>query len=183
MSAPIPSWPLDRAGTALVALANAAGLPVRTATPPRSVGANATSSAFATWMEQAALSIGLEAEPLKSFYPDLDVHLSVAPPALFLIRSHSNEAHLVAVLRRSGNKFTVLGPDGSVQTSSIRELRAALLDGLHLEIVNASKATLDGIPLTAERRARAQALNDPVAQARRVGQLLAALVAANRAGI
>lgn len=146
----LPLWPRERAGAALVTLANLAGLPQKKVSPPRSVSADATMSELATWMEHAALAVGIEAEPLEAFYPDLDVFLSIAGPALFPIGGQ-----LLALLRCTRKRATVIDTDGRVHHVPTEELRAALLDGSHAAAVAHCSRMLDGLRLSPSRRRRA----------------------------
>jgi len=98
------SWPANRIGEALEALARRSGLrpkSVELPTPPANIADDPRR--LGLWIESATSALGLEAEPEEIRYADLERRLACAAPALV----RCSDGRLLALL----DAATVLGPD------------------------------------------------------------------------
>jgi ATP-binding cassette subfamily B protein len=113
----IASWPRDRVGEALAALAELAGL------EPRSERAEvpADDQDVTTWLVDAARWLGFEAEPTDAAYPDVPALVRSCGPAIVEL-----DGAYLAVVRARGSAVEVLGPDGARSRIAIAEVIAAL---------------------------------------------------------
>ena len=97
------AWPTDRIGEALEALARRSGLHPKSIdlpVPPANIGNDPRR--LGLWIESAASSLGVEAEPVEIRYTDIERKLASAAPAI--LRS---DDRLLALL----DAETILGPD------------------------------------------------------------------------
>lgn len=147
------AWPAVRAGEAISALAGAAGLPARRVplpTPPADVEGSA--DRLALWIERASAHLGLDAEPVGAFYPDLTALVRGAPPALVALGS----GRILAVCAVDRTTARVLAPDGVTHRVPFADLWDRLVAG----IPDANDAELESILTRARvperRRARAR---------------------------
>ena len=106
-------WPAARLGEALHGLATKSGLLGKSSHLPDPSG-NLDSASLGPWMETAAASLGLEADPAATTYPQLAGHLAVAGPALIRMPGDRN-APFLAVLRGNRRTLSLLAPDFSVR--------------------------------------------------------------------
>jgi ATP-binding cassette subfamily B protein len=131
------AWPLSRLSEALESLALAAGLPTRSIElpgPPTLPDAPARERhrLLGRWIESAAGSLDLEAEPLESPYPDLEAMVRGAAPALLrLPGTGPQEPLFLAVLRARGRRVQLLGPGRT--RAWVPAARVAAAMGRHLE--------------------------------------------------
>ncbi len=148
-------WPAARLGEALHALATKCGL-LSKASPLADPHGNLDSQSLGPWMETAAASLGLEAEPAATTYPQLAGHLAVAGPALFRMPGDRN-APFLAVLRGNRRTLWLLAPDFSVLRFSMEAVRAALTRDLEAPIAAEVDALLAGAGVPTRRRSRTKA--------------------------
>ena len=147
------AWPAVRAGEAVSALAVAAGLPARRVllpTPP--VDVEGSADRLALWIERASAHLGLDAEPVGAFYPDLAALVRGAPPALVAL----GPGRILAVCAVDRTTARVLAPDGVTHRVPFADLWERLVAG----IPDANDAELENILTRARvpgrRRARAR---------------------------
>jgi ATP-binding cassette subfamily B protein len=151
-------WPPSRLGEALSRLTNAPSAPHPQ--PP----IREELELLSRWLESAALSIGLEAQPTETTYADFERHLPHLGPALLLLPSPAGPAFL-ALLPNS----TVLTPAGEKIRADPAAIRSALCSDFEAPILREIQETLDraGIPPAKQSRARAAILRERLS-ARRI---------------
>src|SRR5437868_2533065 len=131
------AWPASRLGEALEAIARKSGLSphqVDTPNPPGSIFTG-EDQALGQWVETAAASFGLEAEPVETLYAEAERFVRDAGPALIRLPG-AGEPSFLALLESRGRHVRVLAPD-----LSIRKLRPEIIS-------NALTSALEA-PLTA----------------------------------
>ena len=132
-------WPLARAAEALEALARAARLPVSTT-------AHAGLS-----VEDAAGSLGLEADRLRVTHADIDATLRNAGPTLLRVQDGADQ-WLIAILASSRARAHLVGPDHATRTLPIEALSHALCQDVERAHGPRIDALLERIPLAPARR-------------------------------
>ncbi|MBX3197438.1 MAG: ABC transporter ATP-binding protein [Labilithrix sp.] len=147
------AWPASRAAEAVAALAATAGLAVRRGVLPAPPdGACASPDGVALWIEHASAHVGIDAEPVGAFYPDLEALARGAPPALLALGPDL----LLAVAAVDRSTARVIAPDGAAHAVPFADLWARLVSG----IPDADDAGLDELLTRARvpgrRRARAR---------------------------
>jgi ATP-binding cassette subfamily B protein len=95
------SWPLERAGEALEALARAARLPLPNPLPDLARAAPRDTSRLGAWMDAAAHALGLELALLYTRHGEVEESLSRAVPALVEIEGAQGPS-VVALLQVTG---------------------------------------------------------------------------------
>jgi ATP-binding cassette subfamily B protein len=122
------------------------------------------------WLERAATTLGIEAEPVEVPYADLETFARGGAPLLVRWQSESGGALYLAVLSAGRRRARLLAPDGRLETVALEELvdflrgrveegfdlpLLRLLDGLHLPPARYRRARramlsrmLDAVPLT-----------------------------------
>ncbi len=105
------TWPLQRLGDGLAALASATALHADARLPsvPASVLTGA-SDALEHWLDWASGMLALEVEEIEAGVADLGALLAVAYPAIVQVRGVRGPM-FVLVVARSGNDLIVLAPD------------------------------------------------------------------------
>jgi ATP-binding cassette subfamily B protein len=121
------SWPIERAGDVLSALARAAGIPVRNVEPPRGYAASTEVDA-GRWIERAGEWLGTEAEAVDTPYELLEDLVRGAGPALVRLETEEGPC-FAALLRANRRQATLIGPDGPRRVAT-RDLRDALASPL-----------------------------------------------------
>jgi len=113
----IATWPRDRIGEAIAALAEVAGLDPRSERPEVPAdGQDAT-----TWLVDAARWLGFEAEPTNAAYPDVPALVHSCGPAILDL-----DGAFLAIVRARGAAVEVLGPDGARSRIPCADVIAAL---------------------------------------------------------
>lgn len=135
-------WPASRLGDALLALA-----------PSQQVQKLWTEQWTPDWIENAARSIGLEAQPVETFYAEFENLLPKMGPAIIHVPAHDSFLVLLSGL-------TALAPDRRRVRIAPSALRSALCGEMESPVVAEIEQTLDraGIPRTKQARARAAIL-------------------------
>src|SRR5215831_2899237 len=111
---PALTWPASRLGELLKALARTTGLRltgVDVSEPPRNFWLDA--GILDQWIESAAGTLGLEAEPVETSYAELDNFLRRAGPAILRWRSsetHQESPRFLALLG-GRREVSVIAPD------------------------------------------------------------------------
>ena len=146
-----PSARLDEALHALVAHALLPTAPPLTAAPGAALHQNPES--VAEWLEAAARSLGVEAQPAETPYPDLERHLPAMGPALIRVPQRGNDAFL-AIL--PGKPFRVLGPDLREQRVSPAVIRALLCGEREAALQTEIQQVLDRAMIAPARQSRAR---------------------------
>ena len=153
------SWPVERAGEALAALARASG-----ATPDgqgASAGGAPPSSALADraslarWLDAVARALSVELEPFTPSYRELSVELARGGPKL-LAFIEAGALRLVAFLGQRGGSARLLDRDGAVRVVPAGELCASLRAGLDAGAERRTDLLLDRANVAPGRRASAR---------------------------
>jgi ATP-binding cassette subfamily B protein len=157
------SWPIERAGEALEALARAAALPVRRTECPAPAATDRADSEE-RWIEAAGSWLGLEVEPTETRYGEVEALLRRAGPALVQL-DIGGEQRLLALVRGRRRCVTVVGPQGGTHRLSLRKVRAALCQKFEEPLLGeVGKLLAEArIPKRRRRRARAAVLNEQLA--------------------
>jgi len=120
------SWPLARLGEGIEQLARGANLlttgprnPLTATSPPQH------RAELGTWIEWAGERLGLEAEPIETFVPQVAEWLRDIGPAILQI-DIAGEARCLFLLRSRFGGLQMLGPDLQWSTCSVAGLRNAL---------------------------------------------------------
>ncbi|MDQ3624711.1 MAG: hypothetical protein M3463_19880, partial [Verrucomicrobiota bacterium] len=112
-------WPLSRLGEALGLVARIKGLGSRTAPE---FAAPHDSDKFSQWLDGAATSFGLEAEPVEAWYSDIDGLIHGAAPALLRL-PREREADFLVLTKSSKRRVSLLGTDHVVRAVSPEMIR------------------------------------------------------------
>ena len=148
------TWPASRLGEALDALARRSGLSSKVA-ETRNPGASIVSepAVLNRWVETAAATLGLEAEPADVRYSELEDYLRTAGPAVVRL-SPSGEPQFLAVLEARGGKVRVLGPDFAVYNFAAARLKAQLCRPIEAPLAGEIDRILDQAGIPVRRRDR-----------------------------
>ena len=137
------AWPANRLAEALEALALRSGLrpnSIELPTPPAGIADDPRR--LGLWIESAASSLGVEAEPEEIRYAEVERKLACAAPALV----RCADGRLLALL----DAGTVLGPDLEVHRLGAEVIRAELCADVEAPLTGA----MDGLLAVAELAAR-----------------------------
>jgi ATP-binding cassette subfamily B protein len=146
---PLPTWPTERAGEALAALAHAADLDPSAA----ELGdAPAEERALGAWLEEAGAWIGVEVESAYSAHEHLDWTLRSAAPALLRLPA---QAGLLAVLGGGRRHLALLAPDLRVLSTPVGEIRRAVAHAAEATVSPEVEALVERAGLGGASRARA----------------------------
>src|SRR5579872_2303096 len=148
------TWPASRLGEAMDALARRSGLSSKAA-ETRDPGASIVSepAVLNRWVETAAATLGLEAEPADVRYSELEDYLRTAGPAVVRL-THDGEPQFLAVLEARGRKVRVLGPDFAVHNFAAARLKAQLCRAIEAPLAGEIDRILDQAGIPARRRVR-----------------------------
>jgi ATP-binding cassette subfamily B protein len=155
------AWPASRVGEALETLAQRSGLRPRSIelpVPPANIADDA--HRLGLWIESAANSLGVEAEPAEIRYTDIERKLASAAPAIL----RCSDGRLLALL----DAETILGPD--LQTHLVgmaaicAELCAEAVAPFAKEVSDLLEAT--AVPERRRERVRATLVRERLAGAR-----------------
>jgi ATP-binding cassette subfamily B protein len=154
------TWPLDRIGEAVEALARACGMPLRhvdsTAVPAEVAGA--ADDQLESWLEQLGAWLGVEVEPVACPYAELDDMVRGGPPALVRVASGpAQELRFLALVSGGRRGVDALAPDLGVRRLPIADLRAAMAAALEARVAPEVDRILARVELSPRRQARARA--------------------------
>jgi ATP-binding cassette, subfamily B, bacterial len=148
------SWPAERIGDAIEALAIAGGLSPRAVAVPTAVGAALMDRrAREAWVEQIATYLGVEAELITVSYGEMLDVLRAAGPALLQIPSQG-APRFVALTGRAWRGVTMLRPDGERDRVPAEELADILCTPLAAPVLPAIERMLDHAAVSSRRRAK-----------------------------
>lgn len=154
----LPEWPGDRAAEVLECLARASGLRTRDARlpppPPAALRVDsAGDTALTRWLEAAAAWLELDLQPVSCSYAEVDAMLAQSGPALVRVID-GDQVRWIALLRGTGARLTVLGPDLRSHAVALEDLRARI--AAHIEGVNnpSLDAVVEGLGLEDRAAAR-----------------------------
>jgi ATP-binding cassette, subfamily B, bacterial len=155
-------WPSTRLGEAMKSLAAHSKMSaVRTSAvgpccnPPEPI--HQDPEALADWLESAALTLGIEAQPVESPYPEFEKQLRHMGPALLHVPSAEGPTFL-AILGNS----TFLKPDLREVRFTPSDVRSELCGAIERPIVAEIQEMLDraGVPRSKQARARQTVLRE-----------------------
>ena len=151
------SWPANRVGEALEALASNSGLRPNAAdiaVAPSSLGADP--KRLGLWIESAADSMGIEAETSEVRYGDAERWLASAPPALL----RCSDGRLLAML----DAESVIAPDLTVRRMGRKALRQELCSSIEQPLLPELEEFLEttGIPQRRRDRVRSSLLRQRI---------------------
>jgi ATP-binding cassette subfamily B protein len=157
------TWPIDRIGEAMVALARRAGLiaPATSAPAPRGAPAR-DPAALDRWLVAAGDQLGVSIEPITAQHREVDAALAALRPALIRL-----SGAVLVVLGHHRDRLTCLGPGGAIH----RIARAAVVRAATERYEAPYRARIAalvaaaGLPPTARTRAEAGLLGELVATA------------------
>jgi len=159
------TWSPSRLGEALDALAQRSGLSSKAA-ETRNPGASIVGDpvVLGRWVETAAASLHLEAEPASVRYSELEEYVRTAGPAVIRL-SRNGEPQLLAVLEARGRKVRVLGPDFTIHKISSERLKERLCQELEAPLAGEIDRILEqaGIPTRRRKRTGSAILADRLA--------------------
>jgi ATP-binding cassette subfamily B protein len=162
------TWPLDRLGEAMEATARQAGIrprhvahvPSPSAHPSlaRHPGVRETEPRVAKiprqltrWADDAAAWLGVEVEPIETFYTDARALVSQAAPALLCVRDPAGLRY-VAVVKSGKRHVTLLSPGGELVRSSVDEVERLLVEPFETAVAPTIDALLARTKLPASHR-------------------------------
>ncbi|WP_438019888.1 ABC transporter ATP-binding protein [Sorangium sp. So ce315] len=152
------SWPAARLGEAMEALARAAALPVKGAGAPappadllRPEVTQPGGLPLGRWMEGAAGSLGLEAEPVEARYGDVEALIRRAGPAV--LRVQGPEGRFLALVGVSRGRARLVGLDHAVIEVDVEPVRSALCSTLEAPLLPALDRVLADAGVTRRERA------------------------------
>ncbi|AUX25831.1 ABC transporter ATP-binding protein [Sorangium cellulosum] len=149
-------WPAERLGDALEGLALGSGLDPRAiAAPVPTVGHFRSADALASWIEQAAAYLGVEAEPVSARYDEIDAALLGLAPALVWMRG-GDAPRFVAIAGREGRDLAVLCADRSTARVPVAAIAGRLCRPLEAQVLPEIERLLDRAGVRPRRRAGAR---------------------------
>jgi ATP-binding cassette subfamily B protein len=124
------SWPIERVHEAMLGLALRAGYvagppAVRMIAPP---SARLSGAAIDRWLERAAESIGVDAEPVVAQYDELRDMLSGIGPAL--IPADAEDRRWLAIVSATASQVRILTPDDEIRAFALDDVRGVIASDL-----------------------------------------------------
>ncbi|WP_293272636.1 hypothetical protein [Nannocystis sp.] len=150
------SWPIERAGEALAALAarsRLTSLPRELPAPGAAVLADLDEGAIDRWLAGAAATLGLEAEAIDSDLGGIDDLLRRSPPSL--LRVGADGRRLLLVLRGGRRAIEVLPPDLRSRWVDLAAVRSELCEPVLAPARADAESLVARTGLTGARRVRA----------------------------
>ncbi len=147
------AWPAARVAEALSALGGLSGLPAkRNDVPPAPADLESSQDRQALWIERASAHLGIDAEPVGAFYPDLERLVRGVSPALVAIAP----GRFLALVRVDRQTARLLAPDGSVVRVAFADLWGRLVSRIPGANDPEIDAVLERAKVPARRRGRAR---------------------------
>ena len=163
-------WPQSRLGEAMELLARDGALSPRAVDLAPTPSADSDSISWERWIESAAGSLGIVAEPRDTSYRNVESLLGDISPALVHI-SNDGDPGFLALVRARNNELMVLASDRSIRRLDAEAVRAALCAPLEAPRADLVDRTLDraDIPDRSRHRARTALLREQLAETRIAG--------------
>jgi len=151
------SWPLERLGEGLHALAAQAGLRPADGAPlvPPAALAEGDAAGLSDWIGWAGSRLGIDIEAVNCPVPQAAALLRRAAPALLLF-NHGSARRVLLLAGRRGGQLRLLAPDGRLRPCPPEALRAALCRHHEAPLEPAIERLLDAARIPAGRRATAR---------------------------
>src|SRR3974390_1761427 len=161
------TWPLARLDEAIEWLTRKAGLYDRTVEIPAAPPATADSEVLLDWIDAAARTLGIEAEPIDCAYADAEALLQNAGPALLQIRAGS-EIRFFAVLAGNARRVSLLTPALASERVDLEIVRAWICNGIEAPLLAENERMLQeaGVPNKGRANARKAILRQQLGGAR-----------------
>ncbi|WP_434421032.1 ATP-binding cassette domain-containing protein [Nannocystis pusilla] len=150
------TWPLERAGEALTALAGQSALQPslrELGAPGPAVLANRDDAAIERWLAGAAAGLGLEAEAVDSDIAGIDDLLRAAAPAV--LRVGEGGRGLLLLLRGGVRHLVLLAPDLRPRRVALADVRRLVCEPVLAPLRGRAEALVDRTGLKGQRRERA----------------------------
>lgn len=153
----LPSWPRERLGEGLKALARKSGLPSSDASsdgapPPPPV----SDENLEEWVEASARWLGVEATSLSLPYPELSDFLRAAGPSIVRV----SDDRFVLVVSWKGRGLRALGEDDQLHRLDRDDLARALAQRVDDSATEEVVALLDQVSLSAPDKARSHMIEE-----------------------
>jgi len=148
------SWPRDRLGPALEALARRAGLKGAMNLPLVDPAADPDAD-LDLWLPWAAARLDLEAEPVAFPLPRLVSGLAKACPAVLALH-HGGELRFLLLLKARHSSAEVIGPDLRVTRCGLGSIRQAVAARFEAPLIPDIDRLLQTAGVSGARRARAR---------------------------
>ncbi len=149
------SWPLDRAGAAIQALALHARVPHRVAQPPQApLGVlEEQPHAYHTWIESTAACVGLHVELKPGTYASLP---DLVGCGLSLVQvNFDGNPRLLPIVSLGRGKLLVIPPQLAPVRTTVENLRKAIARSLEAHVESSMGGILDEAGITGTSRSRA----------------------------
>lgn len=166
------AWPVSRLGELIENLARrgklfpAAELIPR---PPENLSELGDES-IGRWIDIAAGSLGLEADPVQFLYAEAEAFVRGSGPAVIRLPGDlsGGQPRLLGLIKANAKKAFLLMPDLRVRRVSLESMRTALVEPLEKPIADGVERLLSesGVPQARRPRAGAAILNEELAQSR-----------------
>jgi ATP-binding cassette subfamily B protein len=157
-AAHILAWPASRLGEAMEAVARKSKLSpghVETPNPPGAI-CTGEDKALGQWVETAAASFGLEAEPVETLYAEAAQFARNAGPALIRLPG-AGEPNYLALLESKGRHVRVLAPDLSISKLRPEIIANVLTSALEAPLTEGVSRLLAKAGVARRRLAQARA--------------------------
>lgn len=162
------SWPANRLGEALEALANKCGLPVRFADAPVfELSEGNEADQFGSWIETVAAWMGFEVESTEARYPEVTRLLRDGAPMLVKLPP-GDDPRFLAIVSGRGRQLRVLDQSRALKWISLETVRSVLCSQFEAPIADEVSRLLREaeVPPRRRRKARKAILAERLASAR-----------------
>jgi len=154
------AWPVSRLGELVENLAQKAKIlahPGRLPQPPEGL-IHADDKAVGRWLDNAAASLGMEAEPVSTLYADVDQFIRVGGPSILRLpgTKDDDQPKLIALLKGTKHRAHLLCPDLKIRKLHIESIRSALCATYDEQIGELIDQVLIEAEVAVERRGRAK---------------------------
>lgn len=152
------SWPTERIGEAMEALAHSAGIgsdPTRTV---HQTPAGLSCERLGAWVEVSARRMDLEATPFAMTYDETENVLERAAPALLLFDLEEGQTKLLCLSRGGNRKVALLGPNQAIRRFAVGDVARGLNRVLERPTVAGIDPVLDLLRVDPKRRDRAKSV-------------------------
>jgi ATP-binding cassette subfamily B protein len=132
------AWPVSRLGDLIENLARRGKLlsnPEKLPRPPLSIQAG-DDLAVGRWIDGAAGHLGLEAEPVETYYADYETLVKAAGPAILRLPGSlvGDQPLLLALVRARKKKATLLAPDLRIRRVSVDAISRAMFQPVEASV-------------------------------------------------
>jgi ATP-binding cassette, subfamily B, bacterial len=150
------SWPFPRLGEALNMLVRKMGVSPRSEGTPAAPPGLAGSETLQEWLDAIAARLGFETEPIDAPYPEVELLLRRAGPALLRLPG-TTEPRFLALISGRQRTVSVIAPNLRVHQVPLEQIRATLCQEHETPLLPTIERMLDRAAVPASKRARARA--------------------------